>query len=692
MLLRQIKSVLRMAMAAALGLGLAAAQTQTQDTSGNGLLKGTYAFRHLAIQVVNASNDPTDMTAVYGTITFDGAGHYSITATSVDNGVSSGAPQPLTQSGTYAIGANGAGYLVNELYPQDANALIYGAVAQGVYTGSSTESEQDGNVLNDMFVAIPIGAAPTNASFTTSYQTGLEDFQNANSASIKNALFEMTPDGKGNLAINNLNGQEADQPNTAAITQTVTGATYSFNSNGSATLTIPNAASDPLITGTKTMYQSADGNFILGWTNTGFDIFFGVKALTSAGATKQTGGLYFTAALEDTPGFGADSYYGGTNNFGDLSGDGILHERLNIPSQLSEDYGSDDQIVVNSDGTAGPDYIGYNYLFGDGENAFVAIGSNQFFSLQVGMHAPNFTQSGSVWLNPIGVTNAASFAPITASLAPGEDIALYGSGLASAPAYIPGGTPFPTTGLGGVTVTVDGIPAPVYYVSPTQINATVPYGVATNQTGLANIQVTNNGVTSNIVQMYLNDSEPASFSQMASGIGLAAAVHNATGMEITDTNSAQPGEYISLYVTGLGTVTPAIQDGAIGPSSPLSYADLFNAGYLTVFFNDYGTNGSLQNPGNVQYAGLVPTLAGLYQINVQVPTSGLASGDDVYIEFVTDAADVNQIQIPYDFGGSARPESAASRRLARAKARLSHARKIKHRARAAVPAAELPPQ
>jgi hypothetical protein len=37
----------------------------------------------------------------------------------------------------------------------------------------------------------------------------------------------------------------------------------------------------------------------------------------------------------------------------------------------------------------------------------------------------------------------------------------------------------------------------------------------------------------------------------------------------------------------------------------------------------------------------------LYQINVQVPTSGLASGDNVYVEFLTDAADVNQIQIPY---------------------------------------------
>ena len=57
---------------------------------------------------------------------------------------------------------------------------------------------------------------------------------------------------------------------------------------------------------------------------------------------------------------------------------------------------------------------------------------------------------------------------------------------------------------------------------------------------------------------------------------------------------------------------------------------------------------------------------GLYQINVQVPASGLGAGDNVYIEFVTDAADVNQIQIPYGSrprqfghrGATARPSPA----------------------------------
>jgi hypothetical protein len=41
----------------------------------------------------------------------------------------------------------------------------------------------------------------------------------------------------------------------------------------------------------------------------------------------------------------------------------------------------------------------------------------------------------------------------------------------------------------------------------------------------------------------------------------------------------------------------------------------------------------------------------LYQINVEVPSTGLASGDDIYVEIVTDTASVNQIQIPYGSAG-----------------------------------------
>jgi uncharacterized protein (TIGR03437 family) len=670
--IRQIKSLFPVAV---LGVfSLAVATGQTQDTSGNGMLKGSFRFRHVAVLAVDQNLNPADITASYGTITFDGAGHYTIAGTSVDSGT--GVPQTLSVTATYAIGSNGLGYVTNPLYPNDPDAFIYGAVAQGVYTGSSTESQGDQNTLNDIFVAIPVGSPPTNAGFTAPYQTGLLDFTGGDSEAIKNALFELTPNGQGGFGVITLNGQAANQQvaNAAGtLTQSITGAAYNFNGDGSATLTIPlpsgTSTANALFTGARTMFESADGNFILGWTDAGYDIFFGVKALTITGTNSISQGLYFTAALEDSPNFlGTDSYYGGTDNYGDSSGDGVLHQRLNIPVGNSLDYGSDDQIQLNTDGTTGVDFIGYQYIFGDRGQAFVAIGTQGVFSLVIGLHAASFSGTG-VYLNPTGVVNAASFQPVTASLAPGEMITLFGTGLSSKTMSVQGGQIFPAN-LGGVSVSINSIPCPVLYVSPGQLSVLVPYEVASNQTGLANIQATSNGVLSNVVQMYLTDSAPGAYSQGQNGIGFAAALHAENNTLITSTSPAQPGEYISLYVTGLGTVTPTITDGALGPSSPLSSSDLYNAGNLTVNFNDYGPNGSTGNAGNIEFAGLAPTLAGLYQINVQVPENGLAAGDDVYVEFITDAADVNQIQIPYgSASGDSRVGGASRVRAPRARGR-----------------------
>lgn len=658
--LRQNKSLLKAAALA--GLGMAIVSGQTHDTSGNGMLKGTYAFRNVAVQFVDSNGNPTQVTASYGTIVFDGNGNYAITGTTVDNTVAGGAPQALSTAGTYAIGANGAGYVSSPLYSGnslDVNDYEYGAVSQGVFSGSATEAEDDGYILNDIFIAIPLAGAPnlpTNASFTQSYQTGLLDFQNGNSASIMNALFQLSPNGKGNFATITLNGQGSNQPG-VSISQTVSGAGYNFSTAGSATLTIPQASggissgNDLFSSGQKTMYQSADGNFILGWSNLGYDIFFGVKALAIPATNSITQGLYFTTGLEDAPTTtGTDSYYGGDSMSGDAGGDAIAHFRLNYPTFLAYDYGTDDVINLNSSGaTPTPDYNNYTYLFGDGGNAFVGIGTGGLYSLVVGLHAASFSGPG-VFLNPIGVTNAASYQPITASLAPGELIILTGTGLYSGSGVLvaPSGA-FPLT-LGGVSVTIDGISCAVSYVSATQLAVVVPYEIVSNTTGLANIQVITNSVKSNVVQMYVNEAEPGSFSQTANGIGYAAALHATTGALITPANPAQPNEYISLFLTGLGTVTPPVSDGAVGPSNPLSIADVYTASNLFVYFNDFNT-GSVGNLGTIQFAGLAPGLVGLYQINVQVPAGVLGSGDNVYLEFfIPGVADIDQIQIPY--GGS----------------------------------------
>jgi uncharacterized protein (TIGR03437 family) len=385
----------------------------------------------------------------------------------------------------------------------------------------------------------------------------------------------------------------------------------------------------------------------------------------------------------------------------------VEHQRLSTFGYYPTDYGQDDLIVLNSNGTSGatpgftaadiaqscaqlngaavcPDgnYQGFMYAFGDGGNAFVGIGSGGYFSLVVGVASPASPGSSTtgVYLNPVGIISAASYAPMTASLTPGETISLYGSNLSKVTMNGPAG-PAPTI-LGGTQVMVNGVAAPLYYVSPGQINAVVPFEVSSAT--LATIQVINSGTNSNAVgNMYIADSAPGIFTQTSNGIGFAAATHG-NGALITPSNPAMPGEEIAVYLTGLGLVTPAISDGALGPISPPSIANLFTSNLMQVDFNDY-CNGSYGQTATINYAGLAPGLLG-YQLNVTIPSSGVGpsvgscGGYGVYLEIGTDEADNNQAQIPVGGPASAvRPAARAPRSSYRsphnARARATHPKK-----------------
>ncbi len=242
------------------------------DTSGNGMLKGNYYFRQLSVVAYDSNGNVTEMAATYGTIAFDGNGNYVLTGQKIDNTVSGGQPQPLSVTATYGIGSNALGSLDNPLAPTDSTSWEYGTVGQGgVFTGSSTEGS-----YNDTFIAIPAPATnATNASFNGTYSVGVIDFPGASETAVNNSLFQVTPNGQGALGALALTGQ-ANNQTAASITQNVSGATYAFQ-NGIATLTVPTpsgtSAANSLFTGTKTMYLSADGNFVLGGTPTGLRHF-----------------------------------------------------------------------------------------------------------------------------------------------------------------------------------------------------------------------------------------------------------------------------------------------------------------------------------------------------------------------------------------------------------------------------------
>jgi uncharacterized protein (TIGR03437 family) len=86
---------------------------------------------------------------------------------------------------------------------------------------------------------------------------------------------------------------------------------------------------------------------------------------------------------------------------------------------------------------------------------------------------------------------------------------------------------------------------------------------------------------------------------------------------VSDKNPATPGEVIALYLTGMGAVSPPLAAGAPGgdgtPDRPLNHV---TAVARAEFFGPSGVT-----PASVEFAGMAPGYAGLYQVNVKVPPS-----------------------------------------------------------------------
>lgn len=606
------------------------AAAQTWSTAGNGQLTGTYYFRQILYQVTPGGSGGlngglADAWVAYGNIVFDGAGHYTISSGSELDFLSTvsgygSAPQPISGlTGTYSIAASGLGFMSspNTNFSGDT---VYGLVSKGIFIGSSTENS---NSYNDLFIAAPVSSpAPTIGTFQGSYTMAYMNFPNTGAGALDptqayDATFQLNPNGQGNIGTVNVTqyiGANVSTP----ITTSEPGITYAPN-NGAEILTFPRAQGDPVNGyggGQEYLYLSPDGNFVFGGSPEGFDMFVGVRN-TSGTTAPNFSGLYYQAGLDEdestlskgyvTP----DAYWG---SFDILSSSQLLlgHQRVNYPAGGGPvDYTYDDTAKLNPDGTW-DDALGDHHTFTDGGAIGIGYGvgsATGILGITVAIQGPTLTGPG-VFLNPTGLQNAGSFALFTASLSPGEYIALNGTGLANSTAS----DPTFQDQLAGVTVMIGNWQAPLHLVSPTLILALVPYEIPTNSA--VNITVSNNGVLSSPVSAFTGITSPGLFTQTENGIGYAAAQHSKDYSLITPNNPAQIGETIILYGTGLGAVSPQPPDGTITPSSPLSGAT--NA--ITVDF------GGVQ-AATPSFVGLTPTAAGLYQINVQIPT-GVSSGDN----------------------------------------------------------------
>jgi uncharacterized protein (TIGR03437 family) len=212
------------------------------------------------------------------------------------------------------------------------------------------------------------------------------------------------------------------------------------------------------------------------------------------------------------------------------------------------------------------------------------------------------------------VSNAASF--LSGNVAPGEMVSIFGTGLGpSTPqSFTFGSDGRVASTLAGVQVTFDGTPAPVLYVQEGQINAITPWELAGKST--TNMCVAYNG-NKDCVTPAVGAAAPGAF---ASGQGQAIAV-NQDGTLNSTANPAAVGSIVSLYVTGLGSISPAPADGAL---VQLPLPALVNP--IQVAFSNPNSLSPYLLPAQVLYAGPAPLeVGGMFQINVRIPEN--TSGD-----------------------------------------------------------------
>lgn len=181
-----------------------------------------------------------------------------------------------------------------------------------------------------------------------------------------------------------------------------------------------------------------------------------------------------------------------------------------------------------------------------------------------------------------------------ARLAPGSLFSIYGTQLGGT-TRITGDTPWPRA-LDGVAVTINGVAAPLYYVSPTQINGQIPYetavGTATAVVGGA--QISFPVIAANPGVLVYN--------------GNRAVAVNPNGAVNASNAGAKPGDVELLYFTGIGVPQGNVATGAGSPGTePLGRSK---------YASSIKLNGQ---EVEVFYLGLAPGYPALCQANFRIP-------------------------------------------------------------------------
>ena len=213
------------------------------------------------------------------------------------------------------------------------------------------------------------------------------------------------------------------------------------------------------------------------------------------------------------------------------------------------------------------------------------------------------------------IANAASYD--RTAIAPGEILSVFGTEIGP---NRPFHTELDAQGnvnkeLGGMTVSIGDLPAPILYADAGQINLVAPFAIPTS--GTVPVEIRRNGsliasFNQKVIEihsgLFRNDGNGSVYGSLAA--------LNQDGSVNGASNPASPGSVITVFGTGFGAMTPAVPDGA-ATCQPVNKP-------VTTFstFPVYGDGGPVSVPAEIEYIGNAPCLVqGAVQINLRIPTT-----------------------------------------------------------------------
>jgi uncharacterized protein (TIGR03437 family) len=220
------------------------------------------------------------------------------------------------------------------------------------------------------------------------------------------------------------------------------------------------------------------------------------------------------------------------------------------------------------------------------------------------------------------VVNGASFMP-GQGVAPGSFVSIFGSNFASGQTLANFNSLPLASSLAGVTVTFNGVQAPIVGVTANQVNAQVPWSALPTgaPSGQAQVVVSNAAGSSPAAVVPIVSAAPGLFWIFtdSTGVSRPAAYLSADGALPLPSNTtlpgyqsrpAKPNEIVILFATGLGPVMNQPADGAPGLAMPPYSTSLGMPSVLV---------GGL--PASVLFSGLSPQYPGMYQVAAVIPVN-----------------------------------------------------------------------